>query len=62
MDFAVQESVREAVRLTPSHFVVAEQHGTAATEEMLDAVLAHYGTATAAALAEAPAVPDMATA
>jgi hypothetical protein len=55
----VQESVREAVDKSPDHFVVAVQHGTAATEEMLDAVLAHYASPPAM-LAHKAAVSELA--
>lgn len=38
----VQESVVRAVAANPTQFVKATKSGTAATEEMLDAVHGHY--------------------
>ena len=38
-----QESVHLAVASRPEQFVTAKEQGTAATEEMLDAVSAYYG-------------------
>lgn len=38
-----QESVQRAVEARPEHFVRAKAEGMAATEEMLVAVMAHYG-------------------
>ena len=39
----LQESVHLAVASRPEQFVTAKEQGTAATEEMLDAVSAYYG-------------------
>ena len=39
---AAQDSVLKAVEARPDHFVQAKKTGTAATEEMLDAVAAWY--------------------
>jgi len=38
-----QASVREAIAKRPSQFVEATKTGTAASEEMLDAVVKHFG-------------------